>query len=148
MAKHLRPTPRRVILRARFIGLFVAAIALLGLTGASTANAIGSRPQPAVVKHQAFYAHVSGNTYEIELRGWAPTTDVTFFKQKGSDPAYYEQPQSLTFSGNTTFKVGVNYGTVLEINVWNGRQTSYQFYLDTKTAPVASHASGSLSSAR
>lgn len=141
MARH-RKTPTTTALRR--IRMRIAALgAALAFAAVSLGAVLPGGADAAAPTHQAFYAHLSGNTYAIKLTGWAPTTDVSLFKQKGSDANYYQVVNAgPTFSGSVTFRVGINYGTVLEIQVFNGRKSDYVFYLDTRTAaaPAAQHA--------
>jgi hypothetical protein len=156
MAKHrLTPTDGMVKrARARIAALFTA-LSLVGLflaVLAGSANAAVTTHSPTKVAgitrsaptpyHQAEYRHVSGNTYEVNLQGWAPDSEVTLFKQKGADPAFYQVPNWLrSFSGETDFDIGVNAGTTLEIDVWNGQQTTYAFYFTAGSgaAPASTH---------
>lgn len=156
MAKH-RFTPTEGMLkrtRARIAALFTI-VSLLGLftavlAGSASALTVAHAPTKVsgIVRaaptpyHQAEYRHVSGNTYEVNLQGWAPASEVTLFKQKGSDPNFYQVPNWLrSFSGETDFDIGVNDGTTLEIDVWNGQQTTYSFYFTASSgaAPASTH---------
>lgn len=148
MARHRRPVHDHHY--GRLFAVIVGIFATLFLTAATAkAGTVKHHPTkisgitraaPAADYHAGYYRHVAGTTYQVWLVAWAPSSEYTLFKKSATSSTFNEVPNSTrAFDNEVTFNVGVRNGTTLEIDVWNGQQTTTSFFFvgdDTVAAPA------------